>query len=196
MSSPSRSGPVDWGELRRRLEESTRRLEQHSGASEQAAAVLRARARALASPPPPPPPGGMEEIVTFRLAGETFGVAAASVLEVCRLTQLAALPGAVPPAAGVTVWRGDLLIVLDLRPGLGLSPHALNDLRQIVVVMTRVGPAAVLADEVLGIQQVRPLEPAGPVGAGARQYVRGITHDAVVILDPGTFAPGGTSEEQ
>jgi chemotaxis signal transduction protein len=54
--------------------------------------------------------------VTFRLGEREFAAALDGVREVLRLEGLAALPGMVPPMAGVVELRGSPLPVMDLRP--------------------------------------------------------------------------------
>jgi purine-binding chemotaxis protein CheW len=186
--------PVDWAELRRRVDAVGRVL---AGAAdpERARAVLEQRARALARPATAPTAAGSVEAVTFALANERCAIESRYVFEVFRLKTLSPLPGATPPVSGVTAWRGDLLPVLDLRLPLGLPVAALNDLSR-VIVLGRQRPAfGVLADAVLELVtiavadvQAPPAAPeaadtAGTAGAAARDYLRGITPQAVVVLD-------------
>ena len=124
------------------------------------------------------------ELVTFALAGETYAIESRYVLQVFRLTNLSRLPGAEAPVFGVTAWRGELLTILDLRPVLGLSAAALNDLGRVIVLGNDAPAFGVLADEVrdlLGIpaSAVRP-PPEGV--APRREYLRGITGEAVIVL--------------
>jgi purine-binding chemotaxis protein CheW len=181
---------VDWAELRRRVEAAGRAL---AGAAdpERARAVLEQRARALARPATPPPAAGALEAVTFALASERYAIESRYVFEVFRLATLSPLPGATPPVHGVTAWRGDLLPVLDLRLPLGLPVAALNDLSR-VIVLGRERPAfGVLADAVLELVTIAAADVQAPpaaaeaaaAGAAARDYLRGITPEAVVVLD-------------
>lgn len=156
-------------------------------------AVLEERARALARVAAPPA-GEALEVVTFILANETYAVESSLVVAVFRLTDLALLPGAEPPVCGVTAWRGELLTILDLRPLLGLSSTALNDLSR-VIVLGEEGPTfGVLADAVreivvVPVSDVR--EPPERTAAG-REYLRGITGQAVLILDGRALVRIGT----
>jgi chemotaxis signal transduction protein len=101
------------------------------------------------------------------------------------LAALAVLPGATPPLFGVTAWRGELLTILDLRVPLGLSRAALNDLGYVLVLGESHVAFGVLADTARGIvtlasSEVRPLSE----GAAERgEYLRGITPEAVLVLD-------------
>ena len=74
------------------------------------------------------------EAVTFTLAGETYALESCYAYEVFRLSTFARLPSKTPLAFGVTVWRGHLLTILDIRSVLGLSVTALSDLARVIVV--------------------------------------------------------------
>jgi purine-binding chemotaxis protein CheW len=179
-------GPVNWAEIRRRLEAVGRALAGETAASpERAREVLLERARALARPAVSTPAGDMLELVTFTLANETYAIESRSVRAVFRLADLSALPGAEPPITGVTVWRGELLTILDLRPLVGLSVTALNDLSRVIVLGVDRPELGVLADAVLSIvtvaaSEVQPLPQGGPA---RQEYLRGVTPAAVILLD-------------
>lgn len=185
-----------WDAVRQRLDAVTQALDaMHATSDEGTRDVLAARARALAQPVAPPDARDVTDVVTFRLAGETYGIAAMEVLEVVRLAEFTPLPGAEPPATALTAWRGELLILLDLRRGLGLSTTALNDLRQVVIVTTTAGAAGVLVDEVIGMARIHADElELSAVERMPRPYARGVSRDAVILLDPARFAPGDTLE--
>jgi len=145
--------------------------------------VLEERARVLARPATTPA-GDTMEVVTFGLAAETYAVESRYVLEVFRLKELARLPGAEPPVFGITVWRGELLTILDLRPVLGLSAAALSDMGR-VIVLGRDGPAfGVLADQVHELFELPRLTVREPPHGVAlrRDYLRGVTGEAVIVL--------------
>ncbi len=150
-----------------------------------ARAVLEERARRLARPPAPPAPADTLEVITFTLANETYAVESRYILEVSRLADLSLLPGAEPPVFGVTAWRGELLTVLDLRPVLGLSAAALNDLSRVIVLGVTRAAFGVLVDTVLELVTLPASEVrAPPEGVAAqRDYLRGVTPEAVLVLD-------------
>ncbi|HUQ46388.1 MAG TPA: chemotaxis protein CheW [Gemmatimonadaceae bacterium] len=148
-------------------------------------AVLADRARALAQPDSPPLPTDAFAVVCVRMGREQYGFEAAHVLEVVALAELAPLPGAQLPVFAVTAWRGELLLLLDIRRALGLSATALNDLRHVVVLEGPGSPVGILVDEVLGMttlgsSEVREL---GSRRGAAREFVRGVTSDALIVLE-------------
>jgi purine-binding chemotaxis protein CheW len=148
-------------------------------------AVLEQRARALARPVAAPVAGDTVELITFVLADELCAVEARYVVEVLRLGGLALLPGAEPPLLGVTVWRGGLLNIVDLRALLGISVAAPHDAGMVVVLGETAAAFGILVDAVrdlvtLPLAQVR--EPPDGV-AVKRDYLRGVTGDALLVMD-------------
>ena len=148
-------------------------------------AVLEQRARLLARPAAPPPSGDTLELITFTLANETYALESRYVLEVFRLADLSPLPGAEPPVRGVTGWRGGLLTILDLRPVLGLSVAALNDLSRVIVLGENRAAFGILADAVRDVVTLPASEVREPPEgvAAQRMYLRGITGEAVLVLE-------------
>lgn len=153
-----------------------------------ARALLERRARELARRPAQVAPGGTVELVEFRIAGERYAVEAREVLTAFALTDLAPLPGATAPVAGVTIWRGRLVTLLDVRPLLGLSSAALNDLRMVAVLGDTRGSAGILVDALVGTC-TRRADEFRVDGMRAKQggHVRGLSSDALTLLDGGAL---------
>lgn len=181
----TRKREIDWAALRLRL--GSLDLSQVAGTipgSPEARAVLDARARALARPVATTPTGQLD-VLTFELARERYGIESRFVQAIFPLRQIAPLPGASAPIHGVTGWRGKLLTVLELRAMLGLSLDSLNDLARVIVLGHPHPVFGILAD---AVHTIVPVALAGlhplPVTAGShRKYLRGITADALQILD-------------
>jgi purine-binding chemotaxis protein CheW len=146
-------------------------------------AILEERAAALARPITPPSRDTVE-LLTFRLAQEVYGVESRHVGEVFALTQIARVPGAQPPMYGLTAWRGEILSVFDIRPVLGVATNALNDLGRVIVLGEGGAAFGVLVDGVREVMTVpvSEIREPGPGVAAAREYVRGVTGHAVVVL--------------
>jgi len=156
-----------------------------SAPPERAREVLEARARALARPLAAPRSQETVPLVTFALAGETYGIAASHVLGIFRLVDMAPLPGATAPVAGVTAWRGELLLILDLRRPLGLPVDGLDDLAWAIALGREGAEFGLLAQKVNELVQVAATDIGTPAQgvAADRAYLRGITRDAVLVLD-------------
>lgn len=165
-------------------------------------ALLRQRAAALARVPRDEQPRDTFPAIVFSLGGEQWAVAAASVLQVFVLRELTPLPGASAPLFGVTQWRGDVLVLLDLREELGIRAPGLTDLGRVIVVEGRDHPFGIIADATSDMIEI---DTAGirPVSGSTRRLVRGMLDTGIVVLDtdallgvygdrrPNTHASGG-----
>jgi purine-binding chemotaxis protein CheW len=152
--------------------------------SPEQAETLERRTRELARPIAETSRTAGRLVVHFTLGGERLVIEARWLLGIMKLTSLAALPGAEPPVRGVTIWRGDLLTVLDIRSVLGISTAALSDLTRVLVLGERRARFGLLVDavgDVVDISHVGLL-PA-PASSLAREYLIGVTADAGLVLD-------------
>jgi chemotaxis signal transduction protein len=85
----------------------------------------------------------------------------------------------------VAAWRGDLLTILDLRTTLGIRVRGLTDLSRVVVVGEEAVRFGILADAIHELVEVPVHEirlPREGVAAN-REYLRGLTGDALLVLD-------------
>lgn len=123
-------------------------------------------------------------VLHFVLGGEKLIIEARWMLGVSKLSALSALPGAEPPVRGVTVWRGDLLTVLDIRPLLGISTAGLSDLTRLLVLGERRARFGLLVDAVGDVATLTDDElHEAPASSLAREYLIGVTADASLVLD-------------
>lgn len=188
MSSPGVPGASapDWPELRRRLDAAFRAATAIEGRDEeQARRVLDERARQLACPLGAGDTGSSLEVVIVTLGGERWALEAGYVSEVFRTTEFVPLPGASPPVAGLTTWRGTVLPALDLRPTLGVPAAGLDDFEFALVVGRERPVMCVLVDslpEFSVIDRTEVGEPAEGV-AVHRDYLLGVTRSSLPVLD-------------
>src|SRR5690606_6767017 len=89
------------------------------------------------------------------------------------------------PLFGITHWRGLVLTIVDLRDQLGVRARGVTDLSRVIVIDGGRQPFGILADaatEMIELDNaaVRPLPSEE---AAARRLVRGITDDAILVLD-------------
>ena len=161
--------------------------------------TLRERARHLAQPLVEASFTKRIDAVSFSLGRELYAIDARHVFAVFRLESLTPLPGARPPVAGVTPWRGDVLTVLDIRGLVGATVTALDDLARVIVLGTDRPELGLLADRMedplqLDAGSVHPLS-AERAGRGS-EILRGVTSDAVVVLDaPALLARQSAAED-
>lgn len=179
-------GPVDWAEIRRRVEEVGRAIASTATVSaERRHDVLEERARILARPiTATAAASAAGDAIAFDIRGETYAIDLRDVMEVFRPGEIALLPGAARPLIGVTAWRGELLSILGILPETGARP-AEGEQPRVVVVGDGRTAIGIVADDVLGTitippDEIRPL----PEGLATRRaYVRGITSEAVQVLN-------------
>lgn len=175
--------------------DTTRRLESPTSARE----VLRERARQLARPLTRASTTRRLDAVSFSLGRERYAVEARHVFAVFRLESLTPLPGARPPVAGVTPWRGDVLTVLDIRGLVGATATALDDLARVIVLGNDRPELGLLADRIDDPLQLDPgsVHPLSAERASrGSEILRGVTSDAVVVLDaPALLARQSATED-
>jgi purine-binding chemotaxis protein CheW len=184
----SRTGDTDWRELRERLGRAVSAIEESVRLSpKRAKEVMEERTRALARVPTQPARAtDILEIVTFALAQEYYGIEARYVREVIRLNDFTPIPGTPDFFVGVTNLRGEILAIVDLRKFLGVAPAGLSDLSRVVVLGVERAEFGVLADAMHGVATLPLdglLEPPGSVSGVGREYLCGVTKDALVVLD-------------
>lgn len=149
------------------------------------AEILHARALALAVPAEGEPFGDTVDVLTFRLGRETCAVDMRFLHGVMRLKELAVMPGSPPEVAGLSLWRGLLLPVVDVAAPLGLAPEGLDDRAWLLVVGGQAPTLALLTGLPSGVARVREAEIVKEeAGATPTPLVKGITREAVVVLDP------------
>jgi purine-binding chemotaxis protein CheW len=131
-------------------------------------------------------------MVVFQLADEQYALDASVVLQVHVLRELTPLAGARPPLYGITHWRGSVLTILDLRARLGVRVHGLTDLSRVIVIDGPRQPFGILADAArdfidVNESDVRRLPPE----MAERGLLRGITDDAILVLDTNAVLDAG-----
>jgi purine-binding chemotaxis protein CheW len=145
-------------------------------------------------PAAPEQAGDRLEVVTFALAGEHYAVETRLVREVVRLTDYTALPGAPPFLVGVLNLRGDILAVIDLRVFLGVPVQGLTDLARVLVLGVERAEFGVLSDATHEVRTLRLDEvlppPDSTTGIG-RQFLRGVTREALIVLDGAVLLQDG-----
>jgi purine-binding chemotaxis protein CheW len=163
----------------------TESLSSARGAAAGDIAVLRSRAAALARVPKAERSTDTRPAVVFQLADEQYALEARVVLEVHVLRELTPFAGARPPLFGITHWRGSVLTILDLREELGVSTRGVTDLSRVIVVDGGRAPFGILADaarDVVDLDEAS-IRPLPPDETAARPLLRGITDDAVLIMN-------------
>jgi purine-binding chemotaxis protein CheW len=162
---------------------------------ERARAVMEERARALARVPTEAPHAALVlQLATFTLADERYAIETRYVREVVRLTDYTPVPGAPEFLVGVINLRGEILAVVDLRKLLGVEQRGVTDLSRVLVLggeRAEFGVLADMADEVLALRTEEVHEPPASVAGIGREYLRGVTAAALIVLDGGVLLEDG-----
>jgi purine-binding chemotaxis protein CheW len=151
-----------------------------------ARAIMDDRTRRLARKQAPAQRAGDAlEVLTFALGQERYAVETRYAREVVRLATITPVPGVPSFVMGVTNYRGQILCVLDLRLLLGAPATGITDLSRLIVFggSAEFGLLADRADEIRSLHAHEILaSPEAVIGTG-REFVRGVTRDALTVLD-------------
>ncbi len=179
----TRGEGVDFEALRQRLRSAPAAS---SLSPERARAVLEERARKLAQRPEQTSGVPPFELLCFGLAGERYAIESFHVMQVLALVDLTRVPGAPAHLLGVTNLRGQVLPVFDLRVLLGISQPGLNDMSRLLVLghdEAELGILADSADEIIELDPDELYEPLQPLVGLERACLRGLTRDALIVLN-------------
>ena len=125
--------------------------------------------------------------VTFRLAGETYGINVMQVQEVLRYTEIAPVPGAPGYVLGIINLRGNVVTVIDTRNRFGLESGELTDNTRIVIIETEGHVIGVLVDSVAEVVYLRQSEVENAPNVGndeSAKFIQCVCHknDELLIL--------------
>lgn len=180
----------DWEALSRRLEAAAARLAA-AGDDDPATQerVLVERAAALATAVVAPAleaarAAAGTEVLAFRCGGERYAFDAAWVARVLPMLPLTRLPGVPAVVAGITMWEGEVLAVVDLRVRLALPLTELAEPGALIVLRGEGNQFAVLADAIDGARRFS-LDDLGhdlptPADGG---WLLGVAPDRTALLD-------------
>ncbi|WP_075185504.1 chemotaxis protein CheW [Teredinibacter haidensis] len=123
--------------------------------------------------------------VTFKLAGETYGVNVMQVQEVLRYTEIAAVPGAPSYVIGIINLRGNVVTVIDTRERFALPPGEVTDNTRIVIIEADSHVVGILVDSVAEVVYLRQseIETAPNVGnEESAKFIQGVCHKNKELL--------------
>ena len=180
--------PIDWPSVRARLEQATAATDEALNPSPmRAKKIMDDRARALARVlAPARPSDAYLDVVVFGLGKERYAIEARLVREVRRLSDFTPVPGTPEFVLGVTNLRGAVVAIIDLHRFFNIPRDGVTDLSRLILLGKVRGEFAILADEThsqteIAIEDILP--PPGDVSGIGRGYVRGVTGEALIILD-------------
>lgn len=125
--------------------------------------------------------------VTFKLAGETYGVNVMQVQEVLRHTEIAPVPGAPSYVLGIINLRGNVVTVIDTRHRFGLADGEITDNTRIVIIEADKHVVGILVDSVAEVVYLRESEIENAPNVGneeSAKFIQGVCHknDELLIL--------------
>jgi purine-binding chemotaxis protein CheW len=123
--------------------------------------------------------------VTFRLAGETYGINVMQVQEVLRYTEIAPVPGAPDYVLGIINLRGNVVTVIDTRNRFGLGSDEITDNTRIVIIEAEGHVIGILVDSVAEVVYLRQseMETAPNVGNDeSAKFIQGVCHKNEELL--------------
>lgn len=117
--------------------------------------------------------------VTFKLAGEKYGVNVMQVQEVLRYTEIAPVPGAPGYVIGIINLRGKVVSVIDTRCRFGLPSEEVTDNSRIVIIEADTHVIGILVDSVAEVVYLRQseIETAPSIGnEESAKFIQGVSH--------------------
>jgi len=181
---------TDWAAIRRRLEASAAALaKEHSPGGDEAKAILKSRARALAEPRDAAERDGERvDVLEFLLSNENYAIEACFITETFPLTDFTPLFCTPPFVLGIINVRGRIVSIVDMRRFFDLPIVGLTNLNRVIIVRDGSMEFGILADSIIGMRSLPLLElqPSLPTLTGIREeFLAGVTGDRLVLLDMG-----------
>lgn len=125
--------------------------------------------------------------VTFKLAGEKYGVNVMQVQEVLRYTEIAPVPGAPGYVLGIINLRGKVVTVVDTRTRFALPMEEVTDNTRIIVIEAESHVLGIMVDSVAEVVYLKQseIETAPNVtNDESAKFIQGVCHknDELLIL--------------
>ena len=118
-----------------------------------------------------------EQLVTFSLGSEEFGVDIMRVQEIIRIPPITRVPKAPNYVEGVINLRGNVIPVISLRTRFNMTRVADTDLSRIIVLQVQAKVFGIRVDAVTEVLRIdsEAIEPPPPIALGMdSQYIRGV----------------------
>ena len=125
-------------------------------------------------------------IIKFQLGGIDFGVYADKILEIVQFTGARPIPRPLPYVVGITELRHYIVIVVDLRKRLGLSPFPLEKGTTMIVTKISLGMIGVLVESISHFKRIPEdhILPPIPIAGFSEQLLHGVLteKDDIMLL--------------
>lgn len=127
--------------------------------------------------------------VTFRLAGETYGINVMQVREVLKHTDIAPVPGAPSYVMGIINLRGNVVTVIDTRMRFGLPDKELSSQSRVVIIECEKQVIGILVDSVAEVVYLYSSEIETPPNVGndeTAKFIQGVCNrdnELLILVD-------------
>ncbi len=159
---------------------------------EQIKEVLDIRAATLArTPSEEQEESAVIQYVAFKLGQERYALEVRLVEEIQPLRELTRIPCTPAFVLGAVNVRGRILPVVDIKKFFGLAPAELTPASKIIVVETGELEFGIIADQVDEVMDIHVDEIKTQIetlSGSSEEFIKGVTDDAVIILDMAGFA--------
>ncbi|MCO1601315.1 chemotaxis protein CheW [Desulfosporosinus nitroreducens] len=142
-----------------------------------------------------------EQLVTFSLGSEEFGVDIMRVQEIIRIPPITRVPKASEYVEGVINLRGNVIPVISLRTRFGMTRVEETDLSRIIVLQVQTKVFGIRVDAVTEVLRLESeaIEPPPPITLGMdAQFIRGvgkIGERLLILLDLDHIMGGETNHD-
>ncbi len=126
----------------------------------------------------------INQLVTFKLAREVYGINVMQIQEVLRYTTIALVPGAPSYVLGIINLRGNVVTVIDSRERLGLPSYEPTDESRILIIEINHHIIGILVDSVAEVVYVRQSEIEATPHVGndeGNRYIYGVVHKNNIV---------------
>lgn len=136
-----------------------------------------------------PAPDPLIQYVTYRLAGETYGINVMQVQEVLRPSEIAPVPGSAHYVLGIINLRGSVVTVIATRQRFGLEPADITDSSRIIITEIGGQVVGILVDSVTEVVDVRATEIETTPSVGhseTSRYIQGVCNrdgELLILVD-------------
>lgn len=127
----------------------------------------------------PRAPGSTEQLLTFQLDGQEYGISVLKVQEIKGWEKVTPIPNSPPYIRGVLNLRGLIVPVLDLRLRFGLPEIPYTSITAIVVVNIGNRLTGLVVDsvsDVIDVSEDQQREAPNYEGHKNREFIRGLAH--------------------
>ena len=121
--------------------------------------------------------GTLNQMISFTIGEENFGVDIQTVKEVIRKKEITRLPKTPAFVKGVINLRGDVIPIIDLREKFGLEHKDYTDMTRVIVTEVDARSVGMVVDSVSHVIRIgeEDIEPPPPVVGGiSNEYLKGV----------------------